>query len=70
MNSCDENQQKSVRPPNITHDHGYCYGWYEMENPDFCVKANCLKERQAKDEEIYKLRNVVHELQKKTKECT
>lgn len=30
-----DNNQRSRRPPPITHDHGYCYGWAEMEDANY-----------------------------------
>lgn len=40
---CSENNQSSRRPPHIIQDHGYCFGWAEMEDPNYCTNEACLK---------------------------
>ena len=57
-----------ARPFHITHDHNYCYGWAEMENPGFCFREYCLRQ-QEKDKEILNLRVIVEELQQKLRIC-
>ena len=47
---------------NIYHDHSYCYGWKEMEKPEYCFKESCLGEKKAKDDEISNLTNELPKL--------
>lgn len=55
----------TVNGPAIILDHCYSYGWCELnENPDFCSKVSCLKNRQDKDREITKLSEKIQELNK------
>ena len=48
-----------------THDHGYCYGWLEMEDPDFCMNGACLKKSKEKDAKNLELEGQVGELTEK-----
>ena len=53
---CSGNNQSSRRPPHIIQDHGYCFGWAEMEDPNYCMNESCLKKRKEKDDEAKRKR--------------
>ena len=50
----------SGRPPHITLDHCYCYGWESMDDPDFCTDEKCLSSRMEKDRELRELRELAN----------
>ncbi|XP_020912997.1 uncharacterized protein LOC110250723 [Exaiptasia diaphana] len=56
-------EQNTERPWHIIHDHAYSYGWYEMENSDFCTDEVCLKVRRDQHAEINNLRERVAALE-------
>lgn len=38
-----ENNQSSGGTAHIRQDHLYCYGWTEMEDPNYCMNESCIK---------------------------
>ena len=57
-----ENNKSSGSTGHIRHDHAYCYGWKEMEDPYYCLNESCIKQRKEKDDQIVKLQQSVDEL--------
>lgn len=40
-----ENNQSSRRLPHIIQEHGYCFGWAEMEDPNYCTNEARVRKR-------------------------
>ena len=63
-----ENNQSSGSTAHIRQDHVYCYGWTEMEDPNYCMNESCIKKRKEKDDKIIMLQHSIDELTQKLKE--
>ena len=64
-----ENNQSSGSTAHIRQDHVYCYGWTEIEDPNYCMNESCIKKRKEKDDKIIMLQHSIDELTQKLKEC-